>query len=173
MPAIKPKVLDDTDASTDRIAQSFRRLGGADSDFVQILAHAPGYAQAVWGAMAEALFEGTVDHRLKEMMRIQLASTANDPYFSELRSAEATESGLTEERIAAALGDFERDSQFTEAEKWALRYSYLMYRRPEDINNEFYEEGKRHFSEAQIMEMGGLIAIHYGLAVFMSTLHSE
>ena len=120
--------------------------------------------------MAEALFEGNVDHSLKEIIRIQLANKAEDPYFSSLRSKRALESGLTEERIAAGQGDFVNDPQFTDAEKWALDYAYRMYRTPETVDAAFYDEGKLLWSEAQIMEIGGLIAIHYGLQTFMRTL---
>lgn len=149
---------------------SFVRLGDQEASFVRVLAHVPQYAEAVWGAMAESLFEGGVDVALKEMMRIQLAVLANDPYFSRLRSHVAIEAGLTEERISAALGDFESDSQFSDAEKWALSYSYLMYREPERVDSRFYDEGKQYWSEAQIVEMGGLLAVHYGMAVLMRTL---
>lgn len=157
------RALTDTDAS-------FVRLGDDETVFTRILGHAPGYAEAMWGAMAEALFDGGVDHTLKELVRIKLATIAGDPYFSTLRSAPARAAGLTEERIAAGLGDFENDPQFSDSEKWALRYASLMYTEPESVDAGFYEEGKRHFSEAQIMELGGLIATHYGMAVFMSTL---
>jgi len=164
----------DSDVADDRglgpTFESFARLDDDGSAFAGILGHVPQYAEAVWGAMAESLFEGGVDHRLKELMRIQLASTAQDPYFSALRSRQATEAGLTEERITAGLGDFENDPQFTDAEQWALRYSHLMYREPEKVDAAFYDEGKQHFTEAQIMELGGLIAVHYGMAVFMRTL---
>ena len=145
-------------------------LGDGDAAFVRILAHAPGYAAALWDAMGMALFEGGVDHSLKEIMRIQLATTAGDPYFSRLRSKRALEAGLTEDRIQAGIDGFEDDPQFSEAERWALRYAHTMYREPAKVNAEFYDEGKRHWSEAQIMEMGGLVAIHYGLQMFMRTL---
>ncbi len=150
--------------------ESFAVLGDQSAAFVRILARAPKYAEALWDAMAEALFEGGVDHSLKEMVRIQLATKAEDPYFSSLRSRRAIEAGLTEERIQAALGDFGNDPQFTAAEKWALDYAYRMYRTPESVNGAFYEEGKQHWTEAQIMELGGLVAIHYGMQVFMRTL---
>ncbi len=150
--------------------ESFAVLGDQSAAFVRILARAPKYAEALWDAMAEALFEGGVDHSLKEMVRIQLATKAEDPYFSSLRSRRAIEAGLTEERIQAALGDFGNDPQFTAAEKWALDYAYRMYRTPESVNWAFYEEGKQHWTEAQIMELGGLVAIHYGMQVFMRTL---
>lgn len=151
---------------------SFAGLGDETATFVRILAHAPGYAEALWDAMAEALFEGNVDHSLKEIIRIQLAVTAEDPYFSALRSKRAIDAGLTEERIAAGQGDFMNDPQFSDAEKWALEYAHRMYRTPETIDASFYDEGKTHWSEAQIMEVGGLVAIHYGMQVFMRTLAS-
>ena len=170
MTVVDPVPLEGLDKKTARAVESFHRLGAGDTTFPLILAHVPGYLQAIWGAMSEALFEGAVDHQLKELMRIQLATTAGDAYFASLRSTEAVESGLTEDRIAAALGDFENDPQFSDAEKWALQYAYLMYRHPEEIERSFYDAGRLHFTEAQIMEMGGLIAIHYGLSAFMSTL---
>lgn len=167
----EPKTLDDDE--TQRLQPSLEfmaRLGDDDARFARILAHVPGYADALTGAMSEALFEGNVDHRLKEIVRIHLARTAQDPYFSALRSGRAIEAGLTEDRIEAGAENFEADPRFTDAEKWALRYAYLMYRAPEKVDSAFYDEGKRHFTEAQIMELGGLIAIHYGMQVFMRSL---
>jgi len=150
--------------------ESFAVLGDDGATFLRILARAPGYAEALWDAMAEALFEGGVDHSLKEIIRIQLATTAEDPYFSSLRSKMALEAGLTEERIQAALGDYHDDPRFTPAERWALDYAYRMYRTPASVDAAFYDAGKEYWTEAQIMEVGGLIAIHYGMQVFMRTL---
>ncbi len=169
MPLIDP--VDSSSPGLNGLLESFTRLGDANAVFPRILARAPNYAEALWSAMAEALFEGNVDHNLKEIIRIQLARTAQDPYFSNLRSRRAIAGGLTEERIDAAGGDFENDPRFTPAEQWALRFAHLMYREPERVDAAFYNEGKQHFTEAQIMELGGLIAIHYGMQVFMRTLH--
>lgn len=138
--------------------------------FVRLLGHVPGYAKAIGDAMRESHIEGNVDHRLKEIIRLQLARTAGDPYFSTLRSTKGVDEGLTEESIDAGSADFEEDDRFSEAEKWALRYAQLMYRSPGKIDGEFYEQGKEHFSEAEIMELGGMIALHYGMARFMATL---
>ncbi|MDH3259499.1 MAG: hypothetical protein OEM84_00855 [Acidimicrobiia bacterium] len=141
-----------------------------DELFLRILGHVPGYAEAIHDAMYQSHVLGDVDHRLKEIIRIQLARTAGDPYFAGLRSGRATAEGLTEERIDAGSADFEHSPEFSQAEKWALRYAYLMYRRPEELDRSFYDEGKLHYTEAQIMELGGLIALHYGMQVFMRTL---
>jgi alkylhydroperoxidase family enzyme len=59
---------------------------------------------------------------------------------------------------------------FSDAEKCALRYAERMYLAPQEVDAEFYAELKRHFSEAQIMELGAFIAFHYGMQCFMRTL---
>jgi alkylhydroperoxidase family enzyme len=158
------------DAGLSARLASLAVAGDDDGTFLRILAHAPRYAEALWDAMSEALMHGGVDHTLKELIRIKLARTAGDPYFSGIRSKKAIRAGMTEDDVEAACGDFEHDSRFDDAERWALRYAHLMYRHPEQVNADFYDEGKRHFTEAQIMELGGLIAVHYGMQMFMRTL---
>ena len=145
-------------------------LGVPDAAFAGILARVPGYAVALLRALLTSHVEGNVDHRLKEVIRLQLARIAGDPYFAGLRSTRARRQGLDEETIAAAAGRFEEDPRFTAAEKWALRYAREMYLNPESVDGAFYTEGKRHYSEAQIMELGAFIAFHYGMQVFMRTM---
>jgi len=173
VPFIEPLPEDRIDqAGFGKLLKRSRDIQAPDELFVRILAHAPGYAKALHGAMHMAHAEGNVDHKLKEIIRVQLSRNAEDTYFANLRSEKAKKEGLTEERIEAGCGDFENDPGFTDAEKWALRYAWLMYREPKKLNAEFYGEGKKHFSEAQIMELGGFIAIHYGMQVFMRTLRA-
>lgn len=145
-------------------------LGVPDTVFLRVLARVPEHAKALLRALLASHAEGGVDHKLKEIIRIQLARTAGDPYFAGLRSARAQRDGLTEEKIAAGSGRFESDPQFTEAEKWALRYAREMYLDPEQVDAAFYAAGKQHYTEAQIMELGAFIAFHYGMQAFTRTL---
>lgn len=145
-------------------------LGVPDSVFPRILARAPAHAKALLRALLFSHAEGNVDHRLKEIIRVRLARIAGDPYFGGLRSARALQAGLDEETIAAGSGKFEDDPRFTAAEKWALRYAREMYLNPENVNGAFYDEGRKHYTEAQIMELGAFIAFHYGMHVFARTL---
>jgi hypothetical protein len=141
-----------------------------DTLFLQIMAHAPGYAEALFDAMYQSHALGNVDHCLKEIIRIRLARLAKDDYFGTLRSKKAYELGLSEARIEAGCGDFETDTQFSAAEKWALNYAKLMYTQPKKVNAAFYDLGKTLYSEPKIMELGAFIAFHYGLQIFMRTL---
>src|SRR5688572_7369923 len=145
-------------------------LGVPDAVFSGILARVPDYAKALLRAMLLSHAGGNVDHRLKEVIRLQLARIAGDPYFAGLRSTRARRQGLDEETIAAAAGRFEEDPRFTAAEKWALRYARNMYLDPGKVDAAFYAAGKRHYTEAQIMELGAFIAFHYGMQVFMRAM---
>ena len=146
------------------------RVGVPGSLFPLILARAPDHAKAVLNAMLLSHTGGDIDHRLKEIIRVQLARRAGDPYFSALRSAPAVLEGLEETAIEAGCDDYERSLLFTEKEKWALRYADRMYVNPESVDAAFYGGMKQHYSEAEIMELGAFIALWYGMQVFMRTL---
>jgi len=141
-----------------------------DASFAGVLARVPDYAKALLRALLVSHTEGGVDHKLKEVIRVQLAHTAGDRYFSGLRSRKAQDDGLTEDRIVAGYGQFEADPRFTRAEKWALTYAHELYLNPEKVDAAFYAEGKRYYTEAQIMELGAFIAFHYGMQAFARTL---
>jgi alkylhydroperoxidase family enzyme len=153
----------------DLIAQS-EALGVPDDLFPRIVARAPELAKPFMRALLMSHAEGNVDHRLKEIVRILLARFAGDRYFAALRSRKAREMGLDEERIDAGCSDYEDSDLFTEAEKCALRYADQMYLDATKVDAAFYVELKKHFTEAQIMELGAFIAFHYGMQMFMRSL---
>jgi alkylhydroperoxidase family enzyme len=107
------------------------------------------------------------------MMRIQLAHFAGDPYFSKLRSKKAVEQGLNENQIASARDDYEDSSDFSEADKVALRFSDQMYLDSQKVDKAFYDEMKKHYSDAQIMELGAFMVHQYGMQLFMRTLQKK
>ena len=166
---IEPAAVDALqDAELRALVAQAQALGVPDERFVRIVARVPQYAKVLLRALLVSHVEGNVDHRLKELIRIRLAEIARDPYFARLRSTQAIEQGLSEDRVAASAR-YENDPSFTEAEQWALRYAERMYLAPQEIDAAFYDELKRHYSEAQIMELGAFIAFHYGMQVFMRT----
>lgn len=145
-------------------------LGVPDDLFPRIIARAPEQAKPFMRALLMSYAQGSVDHCLKEIIRILLARFVGDPYFAALRSRKAREMGLGEERINAGCSDYEDSDLFTEAEKWALRYADQMYLDATKVDAAFYAELKKHFTEPQIMELGAFIAFHYGMQMFMRSL---
>ena len=159
-----------TDPELKDLLAKAEALGVPDELFPRIVARAPEQVKPFMRALLMSHAEGNVDHRLKEVIRIQLARFAGDKYFSSLRSHRAREMGLTEDRIEAGCGDYEDSALFTEAEKSALRYADQMYLDSTKVDAAFYDELKLHYTEAQIMELGAFIAFHYGMQIFMRSL---
>lgn len=143
------------------------RLGVPGSHFARVLARSPDHARAVLRAMLMSHAEGGVGHRLKELIRLQLTLRSRDAYSASLRSAQSA--GIDDGTVAA-LDDYERSTRFSERERWALRYADQMYTNADSVDAAFYAGMKQHYSEAQIMELGAFIALHYGMQVFMRTL---
>jgi alkylhydroperoxidase family enzyme len=174
MARITPLPLDSIDDPelADLIARG-AALGVPDALFPGLLARVPGYAKPLLRALIESHGAGAVDHKLKEIIRIQLARFAGDAYFAGLRSAKARAAGLTEATIEAGCGDYEDAACFSEAEKCALRYADQMYLDASKLDAAFYDDMKRHYTEAQIMELGAFIAFHYGMQLFMRSLGAK
>ncbi|MCZ6764516.1 MAG: carboxymuconolactone decarboxylase family protein [Alphaproteobacteria bacterium] len=175
MPIIEPLSKDEISSpKLVKYLEMAEELQVPGPEFLRVLAHAPNFAEAFFDAMRLALFQGRVDHKLKELIRIQLARKAGDAYFAGLRSKQAQDEGLTEELIEAACAEgFADDDRFTDAEKWALHYGYWMYRAPKTLDAAFYDKGRKYFDDAQIMELGGMIAVYYGMAVMMASFRFE
>lgn len=160
MTFIAPLELDEIEDPElrDLVVQS-EELGVPGGTFARIIARKPEQAKATLRVMLMKFAEGNIDHRLKEIIRIQLARFTEDPYFSGLRSNKAREMGVTEEQIDAGSGDYEDSELFTEAEKVALRYADQMFLDSNKVDAQFYAELKKHYTEPEIMELGAFIAL--------------
>jgi len=157
-------------AKLDNLRAQAAELGTVDDNFIWTLSQVPGYTEALFDSLIRSHMDGSVDHKLKEIIRILLARQVGDFYFGTLRSKPAIATGLTEEIIEAGCGNFESDDRFSASEKWALNYAKLMYTEPKQVNAAFYDQGKQHYSEAEIMELGAFIAFHYGMQVFTKAI---
>ena len=87
-----------------------------------------------------------------------------------MRSASAKRNGLTEERIDDGIDNWRDSPHFSEAEKLALEYSEMMQFEPEKIDASFYERLNRHFTQAEIVELGVFIGFNVGYHTFFRTL---
>jgi alkylhydroperoxidase family enzyme len=88
-----------------------------------------------------------------------------------VRSAEARQQGLTEEKISSL--DKNTPQGFTPREQIALRFAELMALDHHKIDDAFFFELKRHFSEAEIVELGVSIALNLGFGRFTAALGVE
>jgi alkylhydroperoxidase family enzyme len=119
---------------------------------VQIWAHRPKVALA-WLSTIEAMHEeGLLDARLRELVRLKIASITNCRACQVARKSDA----VSEEDIACLSWD---DPRFTPAEQAALRYAELFAGDYFAIDEDVYAELERHFSTAEIVELNLFAAL--------------
>lgn len=66
--------------------------------------------------------------------------------------------GWTEDQIGN-LADFEKRSDFTPAEKAALRLAEVETRHPQEFTDEMWQELRQHFDEGEIVELTAAIGL--------------
>jgi AhpD family alkylhydroperoxidase len=123
---------------------------------------------AVVQAWTRVHFEGTLPHRLKELVRIRMSIVESCGYCSSIQTDRSRAEGVTDELLLRMV-ELETAEEFSEAEKAALRYADLF--QAEDIEGEgVYEALREHFDDDQIVELGQLCGLILGMGRFARSL---
>ena len=103
-------------------------------------------------ALASAMWrEGTLDTPLRELLRLKCAELAGCVRCARTRFVEAQEEGLTEEDIRQISNP--AASTLSERDQTALFFEELLITSPQGITDELFDEMRRWFSDAQIVEL--------------------
>jgi AhpD family alkylhydroperoxidase len=139
------------------------------------LAHNPDMAVAYALYWDETHRGGSVEHTIKELMRIAIARLLGCDFCADQRSVRALDEGLDEDDArACAVPEFDHPDPRTRA---ALRYARAMVLdSPGDDGSAFdavYAELRSVFSEAEIVELGCFAAIAIGGVKLSRSLRIE
>lgn len=132
-----------------------------EQGLMRFMAHTPDLAKGL-AAFSGALFgKRTLSRRLVELVRLRIAFHNQCRSCMAIRYRSAIDDGLTEGMVCSLERPEEADN-LTEAEKAALRYAELSSVDHFSISDETFEDLRRHFTEAQIVELGMFIAFFIG-----------
>jgi AhpD family alkylhydroperoxidase len=130
-----------------------------------ILGHRPEVAGAL-GALRTALqSSGTLSPRLVELVRLRIAFHNQCRSCMSVRYQSAIDDGLTEDSVCS-LAQPDVADDLTEGERSALRFADLFATDHLAIDDAVYGDLRRHFSEAELVELG----VHCAYAVGMGRL---
>lgn len=125
---------------------------------LEIYAHARGlllgYAMLEWAT-------GTahrVDTRLRCLAELKAATLTQCEYCIDLGSQAARQFGLSDEELLA-LPAYRTSPLFTDLEKLVLDYAVGMSRTPVDVPDALFAELRKHFDDAQLVELTHVIAL--------------
>ena len=122
------------------------------------------YAHAPRLLLGYGLFEQAtaklhrVPERLKVLAELKAAALTNCEYCVDIGSQIARRAGIGDEQLLA-LPRYRDSELFSELEKLVLDYAVGVSRTPVDVPDELLEQLRRHFDDAQMVELTNAIAI--------------
>jgi alkylhydroperoxidase family enzyme len=113
---------------------------------------------------AKIFFGGNVAQRYKQLVRLTLSLLHGCRTCNKQNVPGALESGITQAQVDAML-DFE-GGPFTEAEKAVIAYAHevAMTNPAGRMSPELFARLRRHFGQADILELGVVMAVISGMA---------
>jgi 4-carboxymuconolactone decarboxylase len=90
----------------------------------------------------------------------------------DIGSAVGRDHGLTQEKLAA-LADYESSGAFGDVERAVLRYADALTATPVDVPDALWAELRRHFDDAQLVELTSALAWENYRARFNHALEVE
>jgi alkylhydroperoxidase family enzyme len=114
---------------------------------------------------------GVCDHALKELCRLYVSRTVQCEYCGNQRSIKAVASGIVEDHVMDLL-NFEKSTKYNERQKAALAYAEAITWRL-NTDDAFWERMHKHFSEAELVELGCAIGLTMGQQSWLRLLNIE
>lgn len=164
--------LEKMDDAMRREMERCQREGTPRPESSAIRAHVP----AAFWFFAESwnnLFRnGILDHAIKELCRLYVSRSVQCEYCGNQRSVKSTTSGALNEDQVSDLVNFESSKKYDERQKAGLAYAEAIVWRQE-TDDAFWARMNRHFSEAELVELGCMIGLTLGQQSWLRLLNIE
>ena len=102
--------------------------------------------------------DSKVDRGFKRLVAHAASRTANDPYSMAHTASGALHFGIDAAKLAA-VRDYKKSPLFNDAERTALDLAVSASSTPNAVTEHTFSELRRHWSEEQIVELVGVIAV--------------
>ena len=139
-----------------------------DTTFFEVMGNAPEAADWYLNDFYKKLFEsGRVDRRIVELVRLRLANVHGCAFCNRSDRIAALAAGLSEAEVDS-VGDYE-NGPFDERQKVALALADVMVLTNPmgHVSRELYARLKQSFSDAELVELGLIMAVLAGMAKFI------
>jgi len=142
---------------------------GRDPAMNAVLAHAPEFFASYFSFYYPAHEQGALDARIKELARLRIARINSCRTCGFARYAAATSQGLDEARIAQ-LDRPAEERKLEPREEAAVEFAERMAIDHTLVDDAFLEELRKHFTPAQILELGMMIGQYLGFGRLLVVL---
>jgi len=125
---------------------------GVVPNMFKTLAYTPALAMGIAGFLKSLLGDSALPGWYKELVATRLSVLQNSQYAISAHALSAKQKGASDEQISPAKADFE-SGPFTEKEKLGFRCTDRLHRSPQEIDDAFFGELKRVYSDPEIIEL--------------------
>ena len=141
-----------------------------EQGLTRFFAHCPEQALGLMQFGKALKLNRALPERLVELVRLRIAFFNQCRSCMAIRYADAVNDGLSEDLVCSLAKPHEADN-LSAAEKAAIRFGELMATDHLAIGDAIYADLRRHFSEAQIVELGMTVAFFVGFGRLAATWH--
>lgn len=135
--------------------------------FIEVFGQAPDLVNLVMNEFyVKVFFGGRVKQRYKQLVRLRLSIVHGCRTCNKQNVPGALEAGVSQQQVDALIAGTHEDGPFTAAEKAVLAYAdqMVLTNMHGDMSPELFARLRAHFSEAEILELGVVMAIIGGMA---------
>lgn len=173
MARIEPLKVDQlTEEARQDLAYSEKLMGFIPND-VLTMARWPEFLKATKHLVDVVYAPGELDPSLKRMIATVVSSAAGCVYCQAHTSHGAVKMAGADAEKVEKVWEFETSPLFSDAERAALSLAMGAGSQPNGATDAHFDELKRHFSQTQIMEIMGMIALFGLLNRWNDTLQTE
>lgn len=149
-----------------------QREGTPRPESSAVRAHVPACFWFFANSWHDIFRNGMLDHGIKELCRLYVSRSVQCDYCGNQRSVKATKSGAVIEDQVNDLINFESSPKYDERQKAALSYAEAITWHG-NLDDEFWGRLYKHFTEAELVELGCMIGLTLGQQSWLRLLNID
>lgn len=157
MAHVKPLPREAVPQFAERFAH-YERTRGFVPNSILTMARRPAIAEAFMALNQAVLYQGTVPEELKMLVSL-IASQAAGCRYCQAHMANLSSIYRNSDDKIAAVWEFDTSPLFSDAERAALRLAFKASLVPNEASAEDFDELRKHFDDAEIVEIVATIAL--------------
>lgn len=136
----------------------YQKTRGFIPNSILTMQRRPDIAKAFMALNQAILYEGTVSEELKMLVSL-IASQASGCRYCQAHMANLAHIYKASAEKIAAIWEWETSSLFTDAERAALTLAFKASILPNEANAEDFDEARKYFSDDELVEIVGSVAL--------------
>lgn len=176
MALVEPVRLEDASPEAARVLEGASKLLGRTPRSFAVMCHTPQVARWMLAFVAAIHRDGTgsvLDGRIKNLATLKTASLMGSTYSLGHNRAYGQEFGMDDERFEALQGDYRRADCFDDRDKAVLAWTEAVTQNTAQRDSKAFEDLRRHFTDAEIVELTMVICHFNGMNRFTASLQLE